>query len=341
MFSRDKQHIRLLKGGKLLGRGKDKCAYDHTEVIMCRTKTKPRRVAIKPDRVALVMARNVYQDEKANTKLLTKRVPKDQLAQVCTMLDARLACTDTIAPLSCHEKDSKLVTATAPRGSARCKFKTIKDLGYALANLVYALWVFKSHGLVHSDIKLENLVLVEDRFEHQVFKVIDMSSVDTRTGVEARIRQVDKQLLEESRDTVFAFPKAHGVWMSRHGLVAKLLKKHRINQQSVMEVLIDNIDMFRLGVCVDNLRLVNPQLDVKSIQKHLVASPGDFAHNPHMYRARMVVNDLCEAGLDQTNTTPQNESFATLQAFYAAILSTCELDLPPVLTEYLQRKQAT
>ena len=334
-------HIRILRGGKLLGRGKDKCAYDHTEVIMCRTKTKPRRVRVKSDRVALVMSRNVYQAEKTSAKLLTKRVPKDQVAQVCTMLDARLACTDTIAPLSFHEKDPKLVTATAQRGSARYKFKTIRDLGYALANLVYALWVFKSHGLVHNDIKLENVVLVEDHFEHRVFKVIDMSSMDTREGVETRIRQVDKTFLEESRDSVFAFPKAHGVWMTRHGLVTKLLKKHGVDQQSVMEVLIDNIDMFRLGVCVDNLRILNPKLDVKSIQKCLAAFPGDFAHKPSMFRARLVVNELCKAGIDQKNATPSNESFATLQSFYSAILSTCKLDLPPVLTEYLQRNQAT
>jgi hypothetical protein len=340
MFVRNNPHIRILGGGKLLGRGKDKCAYDHTEVIMCRTKTKPRKVPIKRDRVALVMERHVYQEEKKNAKMLTKRVPKDQLEQVCTMLDSRLACSDTIAPLcnKVQEKDSKLVTATAQRGSTRCKFKTMQDLGYALANLVYALWVFKSHGLVHNDIKLENLVLVEDKFGHQVFKMIDMSSMHTRSGVEERIRRADKAFLEESQDSSYCFPKAHGVWMSRRGLVGKLLKKHQVDQQSVMEVLIDNIDMFRFALCVDNLRILNPKLDVKSIQKRLVASPGDFAHNPNMYRARLVVNDLCEAGLGKTKQKPQNESFATLQAFYSTIISTCKLDLPPVLSEYRHAK---
>jgi hypothetical protein len=283
------------------------------------------------------MESHVYQQEKASAKLLTKRVPKDRLEQVCTMLDAKLACSDTIAPLSCHQKDSKLVTATAQRGSARYKFKTLKDLGYALANLVYALWVFKAHKLVHNDIKLENLVLVDDKLGHQVFKVIDMSSMNTRSGVEARIRRSDKAFLEESQDSSYCFPKAHGVWMTRRGLVAKLLKKHHADQESVMEVLIDNIDMFRLALCVDNLRILNPKLDVKSIQSHLVASPGDFAHNPKMYRARLVVDDLCEAGLGKKPKSSQNESFASLQAFYSAILSTCNLDLPPVLTEYLPK----
>ena len=336
MFARKHPHIRILRGGKLLGRGKDKCAYDHTEVIMCRTKAKTRRVPIKRDRVALVMERHVYQEEKKNAKMLTKRVPKDQLEQVCTMLDSRLVCSDTITP-SCNkgqDKNSKLVTATAQRGSTRCKFKTMQDLGYALANLVYALWVFKSHGLVHNDIKLENLVLVEDKLGHQVFKVIDMSSMDTRPGVEERIRRSDKALLEVSRDSSYCFPKAHGVWMTRRGLVGKLLKKHKVDQQTVKEVLIDNIDMFRFALCVDNLRILNPKLDVKSIQKRLVASPGDFAHNPKMYRARLVVNDLCEAGLDKTKRKPQNESFVTLQAFYSTIISICQLDLPHVLSEY-------
>lgn len=341
----------MLKGGELVGRGNDKCAYDHTETIMCRTKTKLKRVPIKRDRVALVMSKQVYKVEQASARMIAKHIPKKIATQVCIMLDTKLACSDTIAPASCAlhyhenaqeelelEKPVKLVTATARRGVARYKFKNLQDFGYALINVVYALWVFKSNGLVHGDIKLENMVLVEDQFKHQVFKLIDMASMQTRSGVHAAILRADKALLEDSRGSEFCFAKAHGVWMTRRGLADKLLKKHEVDQQSVMEVMVDNIDMFRFALLVKNLCALNPKLGVKTLHNKLTASPGDFAHNPRMYRARLVVSDLCQAGFVKTKRTKvENESFVTLQSVYAVILTTCNLDLPSVLPEYLER----
>ena len=351
MLSKTKRHI-MLKGGESVGRGNDKCAYDHTETIMCRTKTKLKRVPIKRDRVALVMSNQVYKVERASARMITKRIPKGIATQVCILLDTKLACSDTIAPASCmlhdhqeQEKEEpqlgrpvKLVTATAPRGVARYKFKNIQDFGYALINVVYALWVFKSHGLVHGDIKLENMVLVEDQFKRQVFKLIDMASLQTRSDVHAAILRADKTLLGDSRGSEFCFAKAHSVWMTRRGLADKLLKKHNVDQQSVMEVLVDNIDMFRFALLVKNLCALNPKLGVKTLHSKLTASPGDFAHNPKMYRARLVVSDLCQAGFVKNKPAKtENESFATLQSVYSVILTTCSLDLPSVLPEYLER----
>lgn len=332
--------VQNLWGGKKLGQGIQKCVYDSNRHLTCLNKVLP---PLPSNEVNVVLSAQAYDQEKDAKALILKALDPSMTDRIFITLHDEPTCTNMKLPKKCTSqarRPGRKVLVRSEKGSTNKIFETQKAFGYAVINLVFALWVLHNHDLVHGDVKIEpganNAVRVGF-----VYKLIDLGWIMTKAHVKEGIMDrtsIAAQDLWNMRKYVY-WSVGHLYAMFHLDDVKQACKAQGLEFNRVLDLYFENIDLMGLMRSLTVLVHLNPALKLKPLLKQLIAQPQDFPDGNEL-AARKIVwasANIIMKTIDVGERPPKysQEMFLPLNTMYQRIRTYCDLiDLPDTIEGY-------
>lgn len=328
-------NLTQIQGGELIGQGAYKCVYNSNEGL---GKKIPK---LGRNQVNVVLSKDAWKEEVEAKQKIVKLLDPRVMKKILVMLDDKPVCLNLKKPPLPCEADvmtsKPRYVVRAPLGNSSKKFKTRKQFGKAVLNLVYGLFALHTHGLVHGDLKIHPDVMNVVRIKG-LFKMIDLGYVmnfkDFKQGLEHPLSS--KGIEIHTMRKYEYWPTAYVFYQKYPKDVQRVAEEHSVSLHSIQKVMFEDIDLYGFMKSLRVLIYLNSELKLQDLWTSLQPKLSDFSPKQRIVK-RIVA--ACQVGLEFKRPHDIPEMFLSLPKIYSRIRTICNVsDAPKKIQDYIQLK---